>query len=705
MSGNLLADLRPAFEALDRRLAEALEALGATYGPDAESDPYRGAFIGERRVRMLLSRELAAPGLGTTDVGPSMTLNADSRLGHLARTFQLSAADVWLLVIALAPEIDSRYGHIYGYLQDDVSRRRPTVEFALDLLCGSAAAKIAGRTYLATSAPLRRSGLMHLSHEGVSPLECPPLLERWLIPDDVATRFVLGHDGADPRLSEFAELVVPPRLGMERSHPSLARALSVVLKLPAGEKSDSPWRLGFECADRAASRSAAEAVAYLSDRALLVLDAARLVGVSEPSAMLRTGFRQASLFQWTIYIDQVHILTADDHVDLLARLLEAIDDYTGTVVLGGARLPLDRPPWMLRIEVPAPGAAIRRELWQAALDTTADKLDPLDVSGLADRFKLTATQIENAVDRARGASLWRAAETDLAAATPTANELYAAARAQSTHHLGDLARKIVPRYQWSDLVLPPDRLEQLREICNAARFRAHVHEMWGFEARLSRGKGLGVLFAGPSGTGKTMAAEIMACELGLDLYQIDLSLVVSKYIGETEKNLGRVFDEAETSNAILFFDEADALFGRRGEVKDSHDRYANIEISYLLQRMEAYDGMAILATNLRKNLDEAFVRRLQYAVEFPLPAASDRRRIWQTVWPATVPVSPNADFELLAQRYDLPGGNIRNIALAASFLAAADGQEITMLHLLQATRREYQKLGKLVQDADFAEVR
>src|ERR1051326_3721718 len=507
MSGDLLADLRPAFEALDRRLAEAVEVVHATYGPGAESDPYRSAFIGEDRVRLLLSRELGAPGLGTADVGPTMTLRGESRLGHLARTFQLGAADVWLLVIALAPEIDSRYGHIYGFLQDDVSRRRPTVEFALDLLCGSAAAKMAGRAHLARSAPLRRSGLVHLSHEGVSPVECPPLLERWLVPDDVATRFVLGHDGADPRLSDIAELVVSPGLAIERSHPSLARTLSAILKLPSDETSGSPWRVGFECADRAASRLAAEAVAYVGDRGLLVLDAARLVAVTEPAAMLRTGVRQASLFQWTIYIDQVQVLMADDQADLLHRLLDAVDHYAGNVVLGGPRLPLDRPRGMLRIKVPIPGAAARRELWQAALDTTPDPLDERDVSALADRFKLTPTQIESAVDRARGAGRWRAAEAGVAAAAPMAADLYAAARAQSTHHLGDLARKIVPRYEWSDLVLPPDRLEQLREICNAARFRARVHEAWGFEARLSRGKGLGVLFAGPSGTGKTTAAR------------------------------------------------------------------------------------------------------------------------------------------------------------------------------------------------------
>ena len=227
-------------------------------------------------------------------------------------------------------------------------------------------------------------------------------------------------------------------------------------------------------------------------------------------------------------------------------------------------------------------------------------------------------------------------------------------------------------------------------------YRDLVYGDWGFGRKLALGKGLAALFAGPSGTGKTMAAEIIAAELGLELYKIDLSTVISKYIGETEKNLSGIFAEAETSNAILFFDEADALFGKRSEVRDSHDRYANVEVGYLLQRMEEYEGVAILATNLRKNMDDAFLRRLHFTVEFPFPDASERQRIWQRIWPGDTPVDAALDFGLLAARYELAGGNIRNIAVAAAFLAADDGQLVRMRHVIQATQREYQKTGKLI---------
>jgi SpoVK/Ycf46/Vps4 family AAA+-type ATPase len=238
-------------------------------------------------------------------------------------------------------------------------------------------------------------------------------------------------------------------------------------------------------------------------------------------------------------------------------------------------------------------------------------------------------------------------------------------------------------------------------MVNTVYQRPTVYGQWGFDRKLALGKGLNALFAGESGTGKTMAADIIAGELGLDLYKIDLSSVVSKYIGETEKNLDKIFTEASTSNAILFFDEADAIFGKRSEVKDSHDRYANIETGYLLQRMEMFDGVVILATNLRANLDEAFTRRLHFAIEFPFPEPSDRERIWRVTFPPETPIAPDADLKLLAERFRLAGGAIRNIVLAAAFLAAESGQSVGMSHLLHATRREYQKMGRLIDERLF----
>jgi SpoVK/Ycf46/Vps4 family AAA+-type ATPase len=270
--------------------------------------------------------------------------------------------------------------------------------------------------------------------------------------------------------------------------------------------------------------------------------------------------------------------------------------------------------------------------------------------------------------------------------------LWEACRAQARPRMGELAQSIRAVAEWDDLVLPDSQKSVLAEIAIQVRQRARVYEEWGFAARSNRGLGISALFAGPSGTGKTMAAEVLANNLNLDLYRIDLSQVVSKYIGETEKNLRRVFDAAEAGGAILLFDEADALFGKRSEVKDSHDRYANIEVSYLLQRMEEYRGLAILTSNMKGALDQAFMRRIRFMVNFPFPSEAQRQTIWENIYPPETP-SQGLEFEKLA-RLNITGGNIRNIALYAAFLAAEAGTPVRMDHILRAARVEYSKLEK-----------
>jgi SpoVK/Ycf46/Vps4 family AAA+-type ATPase len=286
---------------------------------------------------------------------------------------------------------------------------------------------------------------------------------------------------------------------------------------------------------------------------------------------------------------------------------------------------------------------------------------------------------------------------------PSAADLFSAARAQTGNALVTLARRLESPYRWPDLVLPPRTMQQLQEVRAAIRHRTVVLEGWGFAARHGVSRGLNILFAGSSGVGKTMAAQILAHDAELDIYRIDLSSVVSKYIGETERNLERIFVAARASNAVLFFDEADALFGKRSEIKDAHDRYANIEVSYLLQRMEDYDGVAILATNLRRNLDDAFARRLHHVVEFPQPEAADRERLWRAMLPPLAPLARDIDLAFLARQFELTGGHIRNVVLAAAFLAAEEAAPISMRHLMRAVAREIQKLGRMPSRADFRE--
>jgi SpoVK/Ycf46/Vps4 family AAA+-type ATPase len=310
------------------------------------------------------------------------------------------------------------------------------------------------------------------------------------------------------------------------------------------------------------------------------------------------------------------------------------------------------------------------------------------------QFRLTAEQVHRAARAARMEAHARDVPLD-------EDELKAGARAQNAAGLERLARRIQPAVGFDDLVLPPDTMAQLRELLTRARYREQVLDVWKMGGPSTRRRGLTALFAGPSGTGKTMAAEVLASELGLDLYTVDLATVVDKYVGETEKNLDRIFAEAERINGVILFDEADALFGKRSEVSDAHDRYANVEVAYLLQRMELFEGIAILATNLRANLDEAFTRRLDALVDFPDPEEEYRRRLWERSLGTTMPRDANLDLDFLARAFKLSGGAIRNIVVAAAYAAAEEQRAMSMADLIRATHREYLKMGLLTVESEF----
>jgi SpoVK/Ycf46/Vps4 family AAA+-type ATPase len=338
----------------------------------------------------------------------------------------------------------------------------------------------------------------------------------------------------------------------------------------------------------------------------------------------------------------------------------------------------------------------RRQLWRTELLAAGVALDDRGLDVLAERYRLTASQIAEAVRSVDNHARWTADPVRTA-------DLVAAARAQSGYELSALARKVDHPYSWNDLVVPSDARRQLHELRGWLAHRRQVLNDWGFARALPLGKGVCALFAGPSGTGKTMAAGVVAADLGLDLYKIDLATVVSKYVGETEKNLERIFAAAENANAVLLFDEAEAIFGKRSAVRDAHDRYANIEIAYLLQRMEEYDGIAILATNLRDHLDDAFLRRLQFIIDFPVPDECQRERMWRQFIPAAAPVDKSVDYPFLARQFRLTGGNIKNIVVSAAYLASANGGQIDMVHLLRASWREHQKIGRVMARDDLGD--
>ncbi len=615
------------------------------------------------------------------------------RLEELARRFGLSRFEVDSLLIALAPEIDLRYERLFAYLQDDVTKKRPSVDLVLNLLCPDFARKLASRSRFTVRAPLVRHRLVELFEDPSRPH--PPLLARYLRADERIVAYLFGGDELDARLSPHARLIEPAaRLGELVLAAGVKDRLASLARAGPGHQRAIYLQGGY-----GVGRTAA-AAALCREWRLKLLEVELeplLADGSDFTLLVELAGREAALQGAAVCWRGFERLLADGQRAGRALFLERLAAEEGPSFLAGDKLwePADALHGVdfLRYELPLPDHGERLQLWSRALDCNgAAAVESGELAALAVKFRLSGGQVRDASATAASLARRRAA----AGGRMSLDDLYAACRLQSNRMLGELARKITPCYRWDDIVLPRDRMEQLREICNTMKHRARVYEDWGFGAKLSLGKGLNVLFSGPSGTGKTMAAEILAGELGLDLYKIDLSTVVSKYIGETEKNLARIFDEAETSNAILFFDEADALFGKRSEVRDSHDRYANLEISYLLQRMEEYEGVAILATNLRKNMDDAFVRRMHFSVDFPFPDPRSRRRIWAEIWPRQLPRSAQLDLDGVARRFEIAGGNIRNIAVSASFLAAEDGARVDTPHLLRATRREYQKMGKVM---------
>jgi len=380
---------------------------------------------------------------------------------------------------------------------------------------------------------------------------------------------------------------------------------------------------------------------------------------------------------------------------VMSRLLEAASAHPGLIVLS-ARTTCDIPGagqlGVQQVTIPWPSVPERVTLWGDALARVGVRPADAQLERLARRYRVTRGQVAEAAALSAAAKGMNedAGGSDSA---PQEERIRTALRAVGGAALSDVADRVEPVACWDDLVLPSDAIAQLRELCARVECREEVITQWGFGATMARGSGTAALFAGGSGTGKTMAVEVVARALGLDLYRVDLARVVSKYIGETEKNLDRVFSAAAQWNVVLLFDEADALFGKRSEVQDAHDRYANIEISYLLQRIEQYDGVAILTTNLADNLDGAFTRRLAFHVHFAFPDEPSRLAIWERAWPQQVPIGGSVDRHALARDLKLAGGSIRNIAIASAYLAAAEGSGVEHRHVAGAVRREHQKSG------------
>ncbi len=603
----------------------------------------------------------------------------------LSRRFGLSPFEQQALLLCAALELDTGIAALCGRAQHVPNRPYPTFSLFVALFDDPA------WDVLSPERPLRSWRLIEINQPGSEPLTTSPLRA-----DERIVNYIKGLNYLDDRLSP---LLMPFDAQAEATLPPSQHEAVVRIERPLRHSSGNgpPPLIQLVGPDPLSKQLVAQRAADALNLNLFRMPVELLPQqAGELETLARLWHRESILLPLALFLD-AHEHDGEQRgegatPDPARPLQRFLSRSQGVVLLSTRELRAGLRPGTQAVEIDKPAPAEQQASWAGALGTAAGGNPAL----LAGQFNLNATTIN---EIARTTAREGAATDEADAGARRHGQLWDACLARTAPQLDRLAQRMRPTASWDAIVLPDDELHLLRQVTNQVARRAAVYDDWGFRERMNRGLGISALFAGESGTGKTMAAEVIANHLRLHLYRIDLSAVVSKYIGETEKNLRRLFDAAEDGGAILFFDEADALFGKRSEVRDSHDRYANIEINYLLQRMETYRGLAILATNMKSALDQAFMRRLRFVVTFPFPGRPQRAAIWRRAWPAETPVR-GLDYDYLA-RFSLTGGSITNIALNAAFLAADQGTPVTMPLVLDAARAEFRKLERPYNDADF----
>ena len=653
----------------------------SSYGPTSEE------------VAIALGEQVALPSEPAHDhavasahaaLARALAVRPEPLLARLVRVFTLSELDAAIVCVLLAPELDHELERAYAFALDDFTRKRGDIGFIARVIAAGDLAMI-DRVLVRfdEAAPLRRLGLISVGQAGdVSATMRPVRLA------DRIVGFLRGHDSVDElvhglvRVSELA----PQRTAVVMN-PELVQRIARALD----DTGNAP-RVLLAGPEGAGRGLIAEALFGERGRTSVRIDLAGILAEGKVAERVAAALREAALRDAAAIIDGGTTIDRDAPRTVVHAIANATAELAVPVVFTFTSHPgwlVEIIPALVELDVPAPTFRERLELWRRALGPVVTDED-LEI--VASRYAFTGATIARAAHRAVQAARLRDPEQPQV----TLDDLGDSARLMFSHRLGAMAQRIPIGFQWSDLVLPRDTQEAVREVVRFARFRSFLLEDWGFAAKLPYGRGVSAIMAGPPGTGKTMVAQLLARELGYDLYRIDLSQVVNKYIGETEKNLAKIFDEAETSHAVLFFDEADSLFAKRTEVKSSNDRYANLEVNYLLQRMETFDGVTLLATNLEQGLDDAFKRRVRFSILFELPEEAERKKLWISMFPPKVPLAPNIDWDLMAKRFEMAGGYIKKAALRAALIAAEARRPITTADLVEAARQEYREMGRII---------
>ncbi|AFZ23002.1 AAA+ family ATPase [Cylindrospermum stagnale PCC 7417] len=644
--------------------------------PNWSPDNLKNLFVELTRIRGMLKKCIDQGTSSPTPETESLSLpetTSSSSLNQLCHLFNISPFERDILLLCLGMELDPDFSDICA----QVSPYQTYPTFALAV----AAFPRADFRFVSSRSPLLGWQLVQVG-EGLSFTQSPLRIDHRIL------CYLLGEPEIDAKLSGLIRPISTDVAVLAPSHQHLANQISTAWLQTSSSASLPIFQL---CGADITSKQSIAAVACQQFDCNLMQMSAEFLPTSpdECHHLLQRWHREAILTNCVLLLDCDTISPADPlRAATLAQFIEGINSLL--IVSTQERLRQRQRP-LLTHDVPPLTHQEQLNLWQTHLGANAGELNG-DVNAIVSQFNLSTATIQAACLHVNNQGNGEEKEA-------LKTQIWNFCRSQARPHLDDLAQRMESSATWEDLVLPEREKRILQEIATHLRHRSQVYQDWGFAKKGGRGLGISALFHGQSGTGKTLAAEVLAREFRLDLYRIDLSATVSKYIGETEKNLRRIFDAAETGGAVLLFDEADAIFGKRSEVKDSHDRHANVEVAYLLQRMEAYQGLAILTTNLKDSLDQAFSRRIRFMVQFPFPDTQARAEIWQRAFPPQTPTEDIA-FDKLA-KLNVSGGNIRNIALNAAFLAADGRKAVRMSHLVQASQREYLKIGRSLTDSEI----
>ncbi len=620
-------------------------------------------------------------------------------LEHIVETFKLNYFERFCLRVCIAIELDPSFEKNIRFFNESLNSPYPTLGLLLKIYSADLNQYLEERVKISYHHKL----IKYFFIESVGNRGGQPLIGIPLELDANIVEYILNFDDYKI-LSPFMRAVFPNNWDDEHHFADTEQQLKVFFE-KNHEQGLNKNTLFFIHGSKGIGK---HALVYHFcnhyNQTVILVDCKKLLPGVNPDIQIAQLSREALLHRGTLVFE--HFDTFTEHMDDLyvSRFVSSLINEIQT--FAKVSFALSATPWHPQseysdisiIEVPLkiPSMMERQAFWKSAASAYPLSED-VDLEEIANTFKLTPKQIDKSLRDAHNSMLWHE-KTFI-----DQKLLHQANYYQLAHTLSNNAQRLVSPYNWHDLILPKDQSEQLLEACNQLKYKHIVFSKWGFENKITYGTGLGMLFTGPPGTGKTLAAQVIANTLNLEIYRVDLSQVMSKYIGETEKNLKAIFDEAALSNAVLLFDEGDALFSKRTEVGDARDKYANVETSYLLQKIEAYEGISIVTTNLLGNIDEAFIRRFAFVIHFPFPTAEYRRKIWRNVFPTDTPLSKTIDFEYLGNRFELSGGNIKNIALNAAFLAASHEREVTMKDILRSVSNEISKTGKSVLPSDFGE--